>query len=168
MEEGKATPQQESDPPVAKVYDSQPAEVTATAEQPTPQQKTVVVAGSPTSNQGVAVVPNPPTSNQAIWSLVCGILTILLGWVFGLGICVGPVAIILGAQAKKRINESGGSLTGDGLAIGGIVTGSIGLAFSVISLVFWVIPLLIFLATGPAIAASAASAAYQLDDDIWN
>ena len=152
MEEGKATPQQESDPPVAKVYDSQPAGVTATAEQPTPQHLTVVVAGSPTSNQRVAVVPNAPTSNQAIWSLVFGIVTILLGWIFGLGVCVGPAAIILGAQAKKRINQSGGSLTGDGLAIGGIVTGSIGLTFSVISLVCWVIPLLIVLAAGSASA----------------
>jgi general secretion pathway protein G len=64
----------------------------------------------------------PRNSRLAIWSLVCGILAILLSIV-----CIGPLfaipAVICGHMAYPRIKRSGGALTGDGLALGGLITG---------------------------------------------
>jgi competence protein ComGC len=76
-------------------------------------------------------VPLPPTplknSGLAIWSLVCGILAILLSVV-----CIGPLfsipAVICGHMAYGRIRRSSGALSGEGLALGGLITGYLGLA----------------------------------------
>lgn len=62
-----------------------------------------------------AVVPN---SNLAVISLVSGILS----WVV-LPLIAAIVAIITGHMARNEIRQSGGSLTGDGLALIGMVLG---------------------------------------------
>lgn len=68
-------------------------------------------------------VPQPPkTSALAIWSLVLGILSITCLW-----ICGTVPAVICGVMALSRINKSAGALTGQGLAIAGIVTGGVGI-----------------------------------------
>jgi hypothetical protein len=63
----------------------------------------------------------------AIWSLVCGILAILLSVV-----CIGPLfsipAVICGHLAYGRIRRSAGALSGEGLALGGLITGYMGFA----------------------------------------
>ena len=56
-----------------------------------------------------------------IASLVCGIL----GFICFLGAILGGVAIILGVSARRKIKESGGAETGDGLALAGIIIGSV-------------------------------------------
>jgi len=75
-----------------------------------------------TSPSGVA----PKSSGLAITSLVLGILSLIL--VF----CGGPIlfaipAIVCGHIANSRIKNSGGELGGQGLAIGGFVTGYVAL-----------------------------------------
>jgi len=62
----------------------------------------------------------PRTSGMAIASLVLGVLS------FCLSILTGLPAIILGIISLNKINKSRGELTGQGLAIGGLVTGGIG------------------------------------------
>ncbi|NOX98452.1 MAG: DUF4190 domain-containing protein [Verrucomicrobia bacterium] len=63
------------------------------------------------------------TSQAAIWSLVLGILSNLCLWLLG-----SIPAIILGIVAIKNVNRNPAAVGGKGLAIAGIITGSIGMA----------------------------------------
>ena len=45
------------------------------------------------------------------------------------GMILGLVALILGLNARRQIAESQGRLTGDGMAIAGIVLGIVDIAF---------------------------------------
>lgn len=79
--------------------------------------------------QGARVIPQvvPQTSGTAVWSLVLGILSLL---------CLGPLAgipaVICGHEALSQIKNSGGDVTGDRLANGGLVMGYISIALSCI------------------------------------
>jgi hypothetical protein len=68
----------------------------------------------------------PKNCPLAIWSLVCGILAVVLSVA-----CIGPLfsipAVICGHMAYSRIKRSAGMLTGDGLALGGLITGYLGI-----------------------------------------
>jgi hypothetical protein len=86
------------------------------------------------------VNPGAPTHPLAITSLVLGIVGILgvLGtFVVGVtliaGIC-SPFAIWLGARAKREIRQNPQAHGGEGVAIGGFVTGIIGLVLGVLVL----------------------------------
>ena len=65
----------------------------------------------------------PKTVGLAIWSLVLGILGL-----FCFSILAGIPAVICGHTALSRIRRSGGMLQGDGLAVGGLVTGYLSIA----------------------------------------
>ena len=78
---------------------------------------------------GLAVATAQPTNGLAIASLVLGIV-----WLWGIG---SILAIILGVVAKNQIDQSGGLQQGRGLAIAGIIVGSVTLAISVIALLAW-------------------------------
>jgi competence protein ComGC len=58
---------------------------------------------------------------------VCGILAIVLSVA-----CIGPLfaipAVICGHMAYGRIRRSAGALSGEGLALGGLITGYLGIA----------------------------------------
>jgi hypothetical protein len=74
--------------------------------------------------------PYPPaqqtkTNTLAIISLVLGILSLPLFFCYGVGLLVGIPAFILGLVARNQINNSGGTETGSGLAIAGIILGAI-------------------------------------------
>lgn len=71
----------------------------------------------------------PKTNALAIVSLVLGCLALLLCFI---GPVFGIPAIICGHVAAGRINRSGGSLTGKGLAIAGFVTGYVNIAMMVL------------------------------------
>ena len=60
----------------------------------------------------------PKTSALAIWSLVLGILSLMC-----FSIIAGIPAVICGHSALSRIKRSGGGLHGNGLAVGGLITG---------------------------------------------
>lgn len=63
----------------------------------------------------------PPTSTTAMISLIAGILGLTFFPFVG-----SVLALILGYMSKKEIEQSNGTLSGEGLATAGIVTGWIG------------------------------------------
>jgi len=69
----------------------------------------------------------PKNCSLAVWSLVLGILAIVLSVV-----CIGPLfripAVICGHMAYSRIKRSAGALGGGGLALGGLITGYLSIA----------------------------------------
>ena len=83
-------------------------------------ETTPPVAGNP---------PQPTTSGLAIWSLVLGILGVVL-----LLLCVGPLfaipGVICGHLAWSRIKHSSGALSGQGMALGGLITGYVSIGLS--------------------------------------
>ncbi len=78
-------------------------------------------------NETPPPVPAVQKCGLATWSLVLGIMAIVLSMV-----CIGPLfaipAVICGHIAYGRVKHSGGRLTGDGLALGGLITGYISIA----------------------------------------
>jgi hypothetical protein len=62
--------------------------------------------------------PMPRKSGLAIWSLVLGILSLTC-----FSILSAIPAVICGHTALSRIRRSAGTLKGEGLAIGGLITG---------------------------------------------
>jgi len=63
----------------------------------------------------------PKTSGKATTSLVLGVVSMVC-----FGFFTGIPAIIVGMRARKEIRHSQGRVSGDGLALGGIITGIIG------------------------------------------
>jgi hypothetical protein len=81
-------------------------------------------------------VPSPPglaasrpqqTSGAAVASLIAGILSLLVVPILG-----SVVAIICGHVARSNIRSSRGALTGDGMAVAGLIMGYGGLCFFVL------------------------------------
>ena len=70
----------------------------------------------------------PQTSTLAIVSLISGIL----GWL-GLLFIAPVIAIITGHMARNEINQSGGKLSGSGMATAGLVLGYVNLGVTVIA-----------------------------------
>ncbi len=68
----------------------------------------------------------PKTSGLAIWSLVLGILGLTCFWIL-----TAIPAVVCGHVAYARIRRSAGALSGDGLALGGMITGYIAIALSI-------------------------------------
>ncbi len=96
--------------------------------EPTPEESAAISAGHPVED--MAPLPTA-TSPLAIASLISGIL--------GLTICggVGSIAaVILGHLATGRIQASGDTLGGRGLAKAGLILGYVGIGIAVLVLVF--------------------------------
>ena len=93
-------------------------------------------------------------STLAIVSLICGVAT----WFF-IPVIGALVAVITGHLAKKEIRESNGALSGDGMAITGLVLGYIQLGFVVLGIIAVVVFLVAVSAgvtrglTGPSVMA---------------
>ena len=81
---------------------------------------------------------NTRTDGLAIASLITGILS-LVCCVVVLGVILGPAAAIMGFISRGRIQASGGTLGGGGLAIGGLILGVLGFLASVGWFFFFVI-----------------------------
>ena len=76
----------------------------------------------------IPTAPAPAKScGLAIWSLVLGILSLT-----GFCLFTGIPAVICGHVAQGRIKRSGGALSGEGLALAGLITGYVGIAFSIL------------------------------------
>ena len=75
------------------------------------------------------------TNPLAIASLVTGILSILCCWAFGVGVLLGGAGLALGFVGKQQIAASGGTQSGDPLALAGMITGGIGVALSLLNLI---------------------------------
>ena len=74
--------------------------------------------------------PTPSRPGLAVAALVLGIIGVVLCFVF----IPSLLALIFGLVAAKRIKQSGGSLTGRGMARAGWILGAVGLA---VGAVFW-------------------------------
>ena len=73
----------------------------------------------------------PKADPKAIWSMILGIVSFVL-------CCCGILAIpaiILGHMSMKSIDQSGGWLTGKGMAITGLILGYVVLVIWVISMI---------------------------------
>jgi hypothetical protein len=75
----------------------------------------------------VGAAAQPKTSALAIWSLVLGILSLVCFTIFA-----AIPGVICGHKALSRIKRSGGTLNGQGLAIAGLVTGYLGIAWAIL------------------------------------
>ena len=73
--------------------------------------------------------PSSATSNMAVISLVAGVLGLTFFPLLG-----SIVAVITGPMAKREIIESGGELSGEGMATAGMVLGWIAIALMVFGL----------------------------------
>lgn len=69
------------------------------------------------------------TSTAAVFSLICGILAIILGCCCWIGLIPGIVGIILSVLSKKNNEKSG-------IATAGLICSIIGAAFGAIGLIF--------------------------------
>jgi len=67
------------------------------------------------------VITNPRPSALAISALVLGI-----AGVFCAGFICGPLAVVFGFLGRRDIRQSNGWITGDGIALAGIILGVIG------------------------------------------
>ncbi len=69
-------------------------------------------------------------STLAIASLVCG----LLGWTF-VPVLGAIAAVVCGHLAKKEIRESNGQLSGDGMALAGLILGYVQIGILILGIV---------------------------------
>jgi hypothetical protein len=81
---------------------------------------------------GGTVVHSPPTDGQAVAALVLGILGLVMCPV----IC-SIIAIILGKISQRKIEESGGTLGGLGMAKAGWILGIIGVVVGILWIVIF-------------------------------
>jgi hypothetical protein len=72
---------------------------------------------------GYAPAMGAPNDGQATLSLILGIISVLCCPI------LGPVALFIGNASRQRIQASGGTLGGAGLAMAGLVLGVIGTVF---------------------------------------
>jgi hypothetical protein len=91
-------------------------------------------------NETVPPLPGSTTQSKtsalAIWSLVLGILSLVC-----FSILSAIPGVICGHKALSKIKHSGGTLEGRGLAIAGLITGYLGIAWAIL-----MIPLMLAIA----------------------
>lgn len=78
-----------------------------------------------------------PGSGLAIASLVCGILGVLTGIFIFSGLSLGLAGIVLGIVALVKVKN--GTASGKGMAIGGIVTGALGMIVAAAMMVLGIV-----------------------------
>jgi len=75
------------------------------------------------------------TSALAVWSLILGILSVVLC----MGVLSGIPAVICGHLARAEIRRSSGSIGGSGMALAGLITGYIGTVMGIIVMIIAII-----------------------------
>jgi len=91
------------------------------------QDENQVPPAMPVQPQEPAPFAPPKTCGMATASLVCGIMSMTC-----CGFFTGIPAIILGHKAKTKIKQSSNTLSGEGLALAGLILGYVNLALSII------------------------------------
>jgi uncharacterized protein DUF4190 len=81
-------------------------------------------------------VVGPRTDGLAIGALITGILAVVCFWIC-LGLILGPAAAIMGFISRQRIAASGGTVTGGGLALAGMILGIVGFVLTCIEVIWW-------------------------------
>jgi hypothetical protein len=67
----------------------------------------------------------PRTDGLAIAALVCGIAALPLTLFCGIGIVPGVLGVVFGLITIGRVNRSGGTVTGKGMALAGAICGGV-------------------------------------------
>lgn len=88
------------------------------------------------SSPGPLYRPSPPpfyqpraiTNGKAVAAMVLGIV-----WIYWIG---SVLALVFGYIARREIDESGGTQSGRGMAVAGIVLGWVGIGFLLLFLLF--------------------------------
>lgn len=104
----------------------------------------------PESNQIPPVFPTAGVkreSSLAIVSLIAGIV----GWTI-LPFIGSIVAVITGHLAKKEIRESGGTMSGDGMALAGLILGYTMIGVALLMLIIIILALALFV---PAVTGAS-------------
>ena len=94
---------------------------------------------------GYAYPPTPPNNTLAVVSLVLGIVGLVVIPFLG---SIG--AVITGHMARKQIREGGEG--GDGMAVGGLVTGYLGIAIYLLLGLLFLIPVIFFAASSTTVS----------------
>ena len=104
---------------------------------------------TPESNYTPPVYPTTVKreSSLAIVSLIAGII----GWTI-LPFIGSIVAVITGHLAKKEIHESGGMMSGDGMALAGLILGYTMIGLALLALIIVIVALAVFV---PAVTHTA-------------
>ena len=98
----------------------------------------------PGAYAGYAMAPTgmtaPLPTGMAVAAMVCGIVGVALSLCGGWSIPLSIVGIVLGAlgQQKAKRGEAGGR----GMALAGVITGSVGLAISVVVILIYILAML--------------------------
>lgn len=79
----------------------------------------------------------PQGNKKALWSMIVGIASLVLGLFCGLLIVGSIVAIVLGFIARGEIKRSQGAQTGAGQALTGIITGFVLIALFVLVVILY-------------------------------
>jgi hypothetical protein len=79
----------------------------------------------------------PQGNKKALWSMIVGIASLVLGLFCGLLVIGSIVAIVLGFVSRGEINRSQGTQTGSGQALTGIITGFVMIALFVLAIVLF-------------------------------
>lgn len=85
------------------------------------------------------LIPPPVTSGLAIASMVCGIISLPLCWIWAVA---GIPAVICGHMALKAIKNSETPVEGRGMAIAGLVTGYLAILIQILfigAMIFFVV-----------------------------
>ncbi len=82
------------------------------------------------------MMSNGPSNGLAIASLATGILAIPGACCCYSSVPLGIAAIIMGFIAMSKAKESPETHGGRGMALGGVICGGVGLAFTVLAIVF--------------------------------
>lgn len=98
------------------------------------------VAGWQDQSIGENTPFQPPVAGTGVQSKTLAIVSLVLG-ILGLTLCCGTVlpslvAIITGFMARGRASKDPANYGGAGLALGGLITGILGLLFSIAYLIF--------------------------------
>lgn len=94
-------------------------------------------AGSPQPQFTPYMMPASPNQTLAIVSLALGAGSMTVGWCCSMGLALGPAAIITGFISLSMIKKDPTTYGGRGLAIGGIVTGTIFLAIYILIMLLY-------------------------------
>ena len=78
----------------------------------------------------------PPQQNKkALWSMIVGIASLVIGLFCGFLVVGSIVAIVLGFIARGEISRSNGTQTGKGQALTGIITGFVLIALVILGVI---------------------------------
>lgn len=135
------------DPPVTLVNPSMPPSVSP-LEQPTmdmPGKPTPPPAlYSPPQTPQTGFRPPPPPAypvsqekNMALLSMILGIVSVTIGFCCYFGVLTAPVAVGLGVYALSLIKKDPKKYGGKGMALAGIITGSLYFVFLILIILFY-------------------------------